>query len=55
MIEGQCSCHSATSGIRHGSIRQCDRDNNGAEQENSVLPDDGVSLGRNDGQLVIRE
>jgi hypothetical protein len=26
-----------------------------AEQENGVLPDDGVSLRRSNGQLVIRE
>jgi hypothetical protein len=55
MVEGQRSCHFATSNIRRGSICKDGRDHDGAEQQNGVLPDDGVSLGRSDGQLVIRE
>jgi hypothetical protein len=55
MIEGQCSCHTATSDIRNSSICKDDRDHDRAEQENGVLPDDGVSLRRSNGQLVIRE
>jgi hypothetical protein len=55
MIEGQCAGHPASNGIRHGLKRECDGDKNGAEQENGILPDDGVSLGRRDRQLVVWE
>ena len=55
MIECQRSCYVATSDIGHSSMCKYDRDDDGAKQENGVLPDDGVSLGRSDCQLVIRE